>query len=817
MKLVLANKNPNFYESNQDKYSYIKVNRNEGNIDDNVSINKKQFLDTLFPDSTNFKDTFLFSQTSIFNYSITFNSQNFPPNTYPDTFEFYNNVSYLKFVFNDFELYFFVQNRQCLRYNLNEWTYTLRLDAYNSYWDKFYESFKSKYLTREILVTRWLAPRFTLKDNTKLIFSFLSQQNEFWNNEKFIESINSLITIYSNNSIALWDEYKISGTTIIPQAKLLDSIYANRDEGTTPKDKTLFLKIDNSFVYNFINTKALKGGTGHLPAQNMLSKLYGVTNVYYVVPLINDLRTKPVGGEPQITPDDHDFSDNFYNTIIGKSILANVYDVIEVIDAYLTAVVCIPKPIVPLFGNGLKWNDFTYPIRTRDNFASNNDKLYAQNDKFKDYSCAEIDFSIVSSQTAHGFVVSSYQDFNAAPNGYIRPYNEPSPLYNKIDSVTNSMCDERLPVELLNKYLINDITNQKIIQKRNILFEPHLFDEKIFNVKYGFYTGENISISPKMYFYNNLIDLETYKSIFILGYQFVQPQICILTMGVVSGLYKDKNRNGENNLTKQFSPQLQFSVDKEDAFLASNRYSMNTGLNTNIAKGILGMAGSGIGTYIGANILGSSFNQNTNMSKFMNQMRGIETAGIFSLVNQGVGIASSAAQYESTLRDLYNSPNQVQGLENSYNNLTTSSPIYSINWINDNDKEKIANYFNMQGYFCNKLKQITSLATRLYFDYWEIPNIKSLINNDLIPLEIIEYFDKLFHNGIRLWHFDINGQNADLGNYDNENWELELLPNFLKEYSIISTHNDITAQPTNFQSEKKLKFISSKGDIKYGN
>lgn len=764
MKIIFANKTPNFYERGKDFYSYFSLDINTGIVDTSqatilANINNK--MNTLFPDYTTVTNKFNFNMTDFSNYEITISPKDYPDNFYPNTYDFWNNVTYVKFDFEEQRpLYFNIISRQNLNLPENKWRFKLKLDIHQSYWDLVYKNSKSKFTNRLVKVIRWHKDRFTFDTPTdKANFNFLDSQNEFWNKEQFHETIKSKIVIDSNKTKTPWTEIN---NKIIKNNEILSSIY-ELNSNTEINTSTIYKNGQNGYLLAFINHTDKDTNK----PWDILDQFSGVSNTYWIIPLINKLILK-TNNEIK---DDEDILITNFDMKNGERLhykyTGNIYDTIINVPNLSSLVLCA-KPTFPfravtsegpLFTPNYKWVDMAYPIRYRDKYLPNFINYIFHTDYDFINTKVNLPNTIASENLLDTVVLSN----TAITNNNNNNLNVP----NNTLSYVNSLSDERIDfTNHRNKLYFDDFSNNKNIQPININFEPQLFTEEFFNVEYTRYNDTSLIISPRWYFFDNVIDLKSSgvstspntSSIYLLGYQFVQPHIVILTQGVVSGLYKYSNLNAKNNLTTIFSAQQQTVSDKQIDFLTANRSEMNTGLNIQRRNADTERA-----------------RQLSNIGNYINPLNWTQLP--FNISKPDMDYKQAVQMYNSKLDDLANTPNNTNDFssDSTFKNLNAYESMYKVNWISEIDKQKIFAYHLKQGYYCDKYIEISELITRMWYDYWEIHDFKQLLIDTNLPSEVINYYQNMFDIGIRLWHDNSNGIPIDIGNYNLENWEIGLL------------------------------------------
>lgn len=776
MKVVLANKTVPFYENIQYRKSYIKI-ENGKIYDDYISMKEEQdkFFNNYFPNDDNIGDKFNLSNTGNFTRTIILSYEDYQ-GVYPNDYDFWVNVNYLKIVSNQKTEYCYITDRECLNIPTNKWKFSLMVDKWNTKWLEFYKALKSvKNFTMP--VARWHDKRFDIinyKGNQQVIYRFLnSQDNSFWNKEQFELNIKSSVPIkqdFTNNvyeDVVYFNKY---GT-----GNILMQLYS-KNNNLIP-DNQLLWETSNDNLYN--TALYMKGGTTASTIPWVaLDENYGLINTYWWIPLfrrqaLTNVNNKEVPlNEYQryYFHDDKKISTWIRNSLYGDPATAKVVNPID--DPLVAVIVGSPKPLfLPILDKApteefpkLTFENFCYPIRYRDKYRVNKG------------------LPLINKHIEIGDVTRVESSQIGIRKNKDNLTNKGSQLPNNYLSTENTLCDERIDFNIKNFNTVN-IAKRGIITQKDVNIEPKIYDEDFFNVDYSHNNQQPIKISPKWYFYKNFDDLINHKSLFILGYQFIQPQIVILIHKVVSGLYNNFNENSENALYTLFSPNQQQAVDAQQSFLLTNRSQMNATLNIASRNSIIGASGAITGGAVGGAISAGSGN--------IGGVIGSIVGGIFGGISAVNSYKNTEEMVNARLEDLARAPNQPRDYssESSFKLVNSYYGLYRINHLSEIDKEKIWTYHAQNGYFYNGLivwnnqskyeYKTNSLATRIFYNFWQINNIKNIFNvadvdnmNDLYK----EYFDDVFAKGVSLWHnlYYKNTLYSNIGDYSSENWEIEL-------------------------------------------
>lgn len=752
MKIVFALKSPEFYENLSYRKSYITIK--DGLVNDDVetmSNNLNEYMNNYFPtqqqidEIPNNQNIKVIDAHQRIVKGIGPNNYN---NIYTNTFQFWNNVNYAKLIYdNGFVEFCYINNRECDNFAVNQWNFTFIVDIWNTYWIDVYSSIKLSSQTLDVI--RYTEDRFTLinyENNDYWIMKFLTTQDTcFWNKEMYEDNIKSKIVLESGLTIIPWQDY--NRQDLIKEVSLLDKAYNYQ---TTPAEGTSrffdtppLRKGFTSIIYT------VKDKSANVPGQ-YLSSFYGINNIFYIGPLVNSTVLNNDG----TIKTEYDNFQAAYGEGSGYLYKANLLSTGQK-SSLLIGTIFTPKPtLLPLTLNNLSFKDTSYPSRWD-----------SPENKNEDYNITKIsDLADPDDTNVAGMIISKENP----PTSWIEPT-----ITNR-NSKLNCLCDERIDIPNLYKTFI--LSSTDLITKRIIELEPKIYDEELYNISYGHYNNNQLAISLKWYFYKNFDDLLKWKSIFIEGYQFVSLSYVGLMQYVRRGLYSEYNNDIINSgLLTSFSPWLSFSSSVEELYLSQNASQMNSTLNNKQNSWGANLATGGIAT-IGATVINPALGLLTAIGTFGSAIKG--WADYDNLKR------SQAAK----LKDLSNSPTNFHDMSSSNNFKFVSSENgnYNLNHISEIDKYKIWSFHAETGYALNKLinmNELSSFASRLYYNSWQIAKLKTAMINLNILNEYKNYFEDIFEKGLTLFHYDVIINNVKyktkLGNFENENWEIKLW-NFLK-------------------------------------
>ena len=178
------------------------------------------------------------------------------------------------------------------------------------------------------------------------------------------------------------------------------------------------------------------------------------------------------------------------------------------------------------------------------------------------------------------------------------------------------------------------------------------------------------------------------------------------------------------------------------------------------AFGVLSLASSAVGSFVSKNPAGFANALEQRADKITNDAFGI------------TGLKAKVA-------DLHRQPHHVNGnyskeLETNflYGGTSNSFFTFTVKSISNIEARNIAVYHHKYGYLLNQFLILTTLVQlneRYNFNYWKITNFTNCVDrNNLNQIEI-DYLNKLFREGIRLWDSRVK-----FLEYNTENWEVSL-------------------------------------------
>lgn len=799
-KIVFALKSPHFYENIPHRKSYISTAN--GNVDDSretMEKNKNDYFSSFFPTQDKIDSISNLANYEYVDFSIRKTQMNlnndYPADIYPTDFEFWSNVNYAMIIHNNgFTEYVYIKERKNKNINANIWEFTFYIDIYNTYWIDVYQEYIKdvKENNKTISAMRLTMDRFDIinYDNKDYnVFNFLnSTESIFWNKEDFESKINSKIPIKTEMSLTPWTEFYKSKKTIITKSYELMQAYNNK--AYTSGNTSLFGK-----AFGFLSTFISTTGDTTTKPWIILDSYSGMINSYWLAPI-----TFARDDEGKIPVDKDYLSIMFDDPNTDNKFIWDGNNINNIISSPQTAtIIQSPKPILS-FGTRFPndppynlWEDWTYPIRTRNRFIRNKNRPYGYTTN--DYIWIQQDIKI-GEKNIKTVVLKTNEMFGTSETLVENLANNPN-------NMLSSLCDERIPADdVVSKFYFESQKYDKII-KFKIELEPKILDEQLFNVVYSHYNQESLTISLKWYFYKNWDDLFKWKSIFLQGYQFVQPHLVSLMQMPAGGLYEQTSYSASTVLSSFFSPNQQTATDAQAQFLISNRSQMNTSLNNqkqnSIVGGVQGGASNILGGIAAGAIAGSAVpGIGTAIGAVGGAIGGISNA-IFGGIKSSNQYTQMKAMQEAKLQDLANTPNASSDpvTESTFKLLNSYNGFYKVIDIVDIDKNKIWAYHAENGYLVNKQLILDTFASRIYYNYVQFPNLKLFLPNLNIINQYKEYFEVLLERGITFWHnfedIHFKYKQNEVGNYNNENWEISIYKFLGKKYEIKwNTNNLIT-------------------------
>lgn len=129
--------------------------------------------------------------------------------------------------------------------------------------------------------------------------------------------------------------------------------------------------------------------------------------------------------------------------------------------------------------------------------------------------------------------------------------------------------------------------------------------------------------------------------------------------------------------------------------------------------------------------------------------------------------------------DIFNNPVTTHDVDNTEFNywLISSKCLPYVIALEPTAEEKLrqATMYHQNGEATDVLQKVNfnSVGTRYGWNYWEIHNIEQAIVKDNLNSMVINYFNKKFNDGVRLWN--VFHSEITFNNYDNANWNIGLL------------------------------------------
>lgn len=282
--------------------------------------------------------------------------------------------------------------------------------------------------------------------------------------------------------------------------------------------------------------------------------------------------------------------------------------------------------------------------------------------------------------------------------------------------------------------------------------------------------------------------------------QFISPSAKAIAIFPLTGKIKNCKANDKGNLISPIDNSVMGTSSAAAKYIQDNKNTNNTSLWGADKQHTFATANNWLNTYQNAFNSSLAGGMATGAKDPLNALGGAVGGGVNAALAFAKGGVNQAQidftrdlahrQSDSNIQDLQNNPMTVKNsgaddllgivcLNKSSNfydvgdgddrTFLTDPPIYfNFLMLSDEQKAMVANEYYLNGYVINQLMPATKdLRSRHYFDYIRINNIKDTIDKSSIPVEAIDYFHKVFTNGVRLWHQDTGGWL----NYDKENYE----------------------------------------------
>lgn len=799
-KIIFATTNVPFYENLPHRKSYFNpVNGipTEKTISDNVTKELSSYYPT---DVSKISDRM---NLKVDNESIRYASINisqYPKGIYTDSFNFWNNINHVTIIHNDgFKEYCFIIDRSCLNLASNLWHFVFKVDVYRT----FIHMVMPKLLAndRKTYIQSGFLDRFSTSQaqSNYNVLASLKFKNGLWNKYQPLQKFTSNIAVSTGESQLPWKD--IEGDKYITDYQTMQKMYG---KSNLPKTDLTGELRGYPYLVLAIPSNAADARS------NKLLNWYGSPNILEYYPFINSVYAQ--------------LSDNGQYYILTQDGLW----ILEHLELVKTTASAISANVI----KGIKHNQI-------------NELMISVNQAIKPFWISIKHRQMPQSEFGYKIRKSSIvaTDYKGGPSDPDRPLwlgmtmitddttNHAEPTLAS-SSKLNNLCDERLPTDaLLRKYFVMRL--QKYKQKTPVMndLEPYLYNDDLFYITYRRSNDEDeLKISPLHYFYGEqLTDL----SIFILGYQFIQPDLTYLFQWVESGIYKNYTLDGrmfKKNVV--FNPELQATQDKLAQYLLENKSRINASLfNSGVNMLTSFVPGLGSIPYGGSTeTLTSSSRALTPYDPLHNafaQTRGkigwqqtqVTTPDtsvfkigsfipIYSAIKGTTNMIATATTISATLDDLARQPGNLKGIESNITRQLSTKAYYTLNWIDENIKSQIVGYIQQNGYIINKMDYLRGYITsRIHYNYIKAANTKIYLQNIDINDGFKEYFDDLIFNGITFWHE--NNEGIILGDYTNENWE-SWLYNSLNGVAIDIDKTDITIKPNEDYTRKINNYTTLK-------
>lgn len=723
--------------------------------------------------------------------------------------EYWNQVNYfIIYDTNNIEKpyeFFFVNSRIYATEN-NQWDYVIDLDHWTTYWP--YTMLNGD----KVPITRLHVDRFNF--NTKN-WTMLENQNEFWNKEN-VDNVNSTYVIYSGTSIPNWYryEYKLKDANTNSMYNLFSSFVTN--SRLTDRDYTIYDKTTNpnGFLYallqnddKIIEDDEYKNGSASDEETLIFNEnnyfppniFNGDSQIYHILPMFNTNYTgwNKLGFQWQISYTDVEFD------VTATSIFSQIKTVDDtwyikahrwINNPILYAMMLTPFPLLPI----MNFDDLTKWMFLSGNVPENKKYLkyfvYPSNLELKQLTDKSTININLAPSSDHVWNVGRSMIYKEATNdninndvkfislkGYNQSFyevtNEKAEVINfSTEWMLDRYADQEINIDspgLDNCNFFTPLYNFELIKYVDILNEPKLYNDNIFNCEISFLNGNSIKISLLYHFFNSNINNET--SIYLYANQLVKFGSYTYSIGSKLGLYDDINQDNSKNLSITTSNLVASETDPYKQFMLNQGNQFDTGLNNQYRYNQNTFTGMFRGDNGNKSYLGGNNPWGDNGLGF----GGSIINGIKNLFNDNSQVAEAQSMYDAKIADLHNQPNNANNQNNTslFKLLTMWRLQFKFNWITDNEKIKLAKYYNMNGYYSDKTYDITDpsfFISRIYHNFFEIPSFRYLINNTNLPIETMAFMEKLFKKGVRLWHWN-KFNDLTIGNYSCENWELNAL------------------------------------------
>lgn len=286
--------------------------------------------------------------------------------------------------------------------------------------------------------------------------------------------------------------------------------------------------------------------------------------------------------------------------------------------------------------------------------------------------------------------------------------------------------------------------------------------------------------------------------------QFISPSAKAIAVFPLTGKIRHCKGNDKGNLISPIDNSVMGTSSAAAKYIQDNKNTNNTSLWGADKQHTFSTANNWLNAYQGAFNSSIAGGMASGAKDPVNAMGGAIAGGMNAALAFAKGGVNQAQidftrdlahrQSDSNIQDLQNNPMTVKnsGADDLLGivSLNKSSNFYDVGFgadhtyltdppiffnflsLSDEQKAMVANEYYLNGYIINQLMPAKKdMKSRFYFDYIQINNIKDAIDKSSIPVEAIDYFHKVFTNGVRLWHRD----NGGWLNYDKENYERSII------------------------------------------
>lgn len=308
-------------------------------------------------------------------------------------------------------------------------------------------------------------------------------------------------------------------------------------------------------------------------------------------------------------------------------------------------------------------------------------------------------------------------------------------------------------------YSENDLIS--IDQEPALFRTPHFeFEYTIFDIK-GMYKIQNELLLSEGWFemYGNLY------CDYILHYATIQKYVY-----VANGWYKEQSELWRIGLIEENFYGLDLITSAYLAYMQSHQSQFNNSYNQSMINSFLGIVETGVGLALAVPTGGASLP--------------FAVSGALSFANGIKNMMFTQMSREAQIKDLQRTPATRANASGNYGNSASNQmqdwtqpnfPGYLlVRQHRENEQWILYSHFHQNGYLVNKIlavKDLNWFYSRHWFDFFQIEDFTTVIDNTKYSQYILNKFNNLFHRGVRLWHTTEHFLDYSLNNKEIDDWK----------------------------------------------